>query len=171
MNAVSTKPFVKPEKAGLTENGIKLVTFVCTGNTCRSPMAEAVFNDMARRAGKDVRASSAGLYAAEGMPISENAARALEGAGVKSLPDNDYLSHAARRIEYTDLLLSDLVVGISANHAMALIGAFPEFASKIVSMDEDIPDPFGGDEAVYAACLEKIKKSIERMFFCDDGRI
>ena len=170
MNAVAEKPKIEPEETGSREKEIKTVCFVCTGNTCRSPMAEALFNDMSRARGGKMRASSAGIWPAEGMPISENAAKALRGAGIDPLPDNDYLSHTARRIEYTDMLLCDLIVGISASHAMALLGAFPEFASKIISMAEDIPDPFGGDEKVYEECLGRIRKSLEVMFFNDDGR-
>ena len=87
-----------------------LVCFVCTGNTCRSPMAEATVNhlfrvppvctacDMQRVLSMpSVRATSAGLYGA-GDPIAKNAVRALEAADIPSTPDNDYKNHISRPI-------------------------------------------------------------------------
>jgi protein-tyrosine-phosphatase len=48
-------------------------------------------------------------------------------------------------------------------HAMRLLTEFPAYDSKITCMPNDIPDPFGGDEAAYDACLSEIKKGIEKM--------
>lgn len=153
------------------------VCFVCTGNTCRSPMAEAILNDMGRvpefcsmcppelLRKRRIRATSAGISAIDGMPISANAAEALRDAGICPRPDNDYPNHRAKQISLSDFALNDLVVGISAKHSMALMGYYPQYASKIICMDEDIPDPFGGDIDDYKACMEKIRASIERMFF------
>ncbi len=153
------------------------VCFVCTGNTCRSPMAAAVLNDLGRvpefctmcspeqMKKRRIKATSAGISAIDGMPISQNAVAALREGGIRELPDNDYSAHRAKMVDISDFALNDLIVGISSRHAMALTVNYPQFASKIVCMDEDIPDPFGGDVDDYKACLEKIRNSIMRMFF------
>ncbi len=153
------------------------VLFVCSGNTCRSPMAAAVLCDKGRKSEycsmctpdmmkkRRIIASSAGLSAVDGMPISKNAELALMEAGIRALPDNDYTNHRAKLVSLSDLMMNDIIVGISSRHTMALISYYPTLASKIISMDEDIPDPFGGDLDDYKACLEKINSSIDRMFF------
>lgn len=157
------------------------VCFVCTGNTCRSPMAAAVLNDMARIPPicsmcdmekllntRQIRAVSAGLYA-DGSPISENAVRALENAGIRSLPDNDYKSHISQSVTPELMQNCDRVIGISGNHAMRLISLFPQYASKISCMPHDIPDPYGGDLAAYENCLAAIRAGIVELFFPESG--
>lgn len=153
------------------------VLFVCSGNTCRSPMAASVLSDMGRKLEyctmctlemmkkRRIIASSAGLSAVDGMPISKNAELALMEAGIRALPDNDYPNHRAKLVTLSDLMMNDIIVGISSKHTMVLISYYPSLASKIISMDEDIPDPFGGDLDDYKACLGKIKDCIDRMFF------
>lgn len=159
------------------------VCFVCTGNTCRSPMAEALLNDMGRPREvcsmcaesvldrREYRASSAGLSASFGAPISQNAVLALEHAGIRATAANNYPLHRSKQVDETDMLLNDVIVGISSAHAMALVGAFPQYASKIISMSEDIPDPFGGSEEDYINCLEVISSCIRKMFFGTDRMI
>ena len=56
--------------------------FVCTGNTCRSPMAQAIAEKILREKGLEVKADSAGIYAIDGQSISENSALALAEKGL-----------------------------------------------------------------------------------------
>ncbi len=140
---------------------IRVYCFVCTGNTCRSPMAAAMLNHVGAPHG--VFAFSRGIFAATGAPISENAARALEIAGVESTGRNDYLSHRALQFSKEDFERCDGVFAISPSHAEALIMAFPEYAAKIRVLG-DISDPFGGDLERYCECLSDITDAIKSHF-------
>ncbi|MBQ3182995.1 MAG: hypothetical protein IJB57_04950 [Clostridia bacterium] len=142
------------------------VCFVCTGNTCRSPMAAAVYNHL--NYGSDRYAVSMGLYAHTGMPISENAAKALEANGVICDRDNPYLDHKASSCNEDILCGCDYIVGISEAHTLELIARYPELASKIYSMPKGISDPWGGDLETYKACLCEITEGVKELFSLDD---
>ena len=147
-------------KDGKTEKPIT-VCFVCTGNTCRSPMAAAVLNHLGK--GK-YRAFSAGLSVSAGDRIAENSVKALEKAGIPSTLENPYKEHYAVQITPQIMESCDRVIGISASHTLNLIYNFPDHSDKIGSMTEDIPDPFMYGEEVYQLCLEKITRCIKEMF-------
>lgn len=151
------------------------VCFVCTGNTCRSPMAAAVANAPATGWGEDsaeapekafprVIATSRGLYAEEGAPISQNAVLALEAGGIRPCPDADYHRHTARTIDEEDARTSDVLVAVSRRHANELLMRFPFAASKIVCMPDEITDPWGGDLATYRRCLDDITRGVVKLF-------
>ena len=161
------------------EGNMRRVLFVCTGNTCRSPMAAALYNDMMNpreicTACPDgvlsrtvAIASSAGLYAAEGMPISEGALEALRGAAVPPHPLQDYTCHRARTVTDEMMAEADEVVGITAKHAMELVLRFPQYAGKIRTLPMDIADPYGGDIAVYRQCLAQLRYALQ--VYCAEG--
>lgn len=140
---------------------IRVYCFVCTGNTCRSPMAAALLNHCG--APKGVFAFSRGIFADVGAPISENAAKALENAGIAPEGRNDYRSHVAVQFTKEDFECCDGVFAISPSHAEALIMAFPEYAGKIRVLG-DISDPFGGDLARYESCLSDITDALKNQF-------
>ena len=116
---------------------------------------------------KKIRAVSAGLFAT-GAPIAEKAVAALEADGVRATPENLYTAHRSRTIDPETVETCDLIVGMTGEHALQLMLAFPAYASKITSMPTDIPDPYGGDAAEYASCLAKIKDGIRALFFAKE---
>lgn len=138
------------------------VCFVCTGNTCRSPMAQALYNYLSD---KDSFAISYGLYPKEGEPISENAVLALQKRGIKSTPENPYINHKAHSIDEFVLESCDKIIGITEAHTLELIGRFPALATKIISMPSSISDPYGGDLKRYIDCITEIEKGLKELFF------
>lgn len=159
------------------ENRPRRLLFVCTGNTCRSPMAEAVARHLLeeRRLAlpepirdltvPEFEVSSAGLYANEGDPISENAVRALEEAGIEPLPPRDYHGHRAHRLTAAEAEICDILVGMTPEHALGLMMQFPAVASRVRTMPQAIPDPFGGDLEVYRTCLAAITAGVRELLF------
>lgn len=129
------------------------VLFVCTGNTCRSPMAMAVFNNSAKERGLEYSAKSCGLFA-DGSPISYNSKRALSDAGIE-------LEHISTPVCEDLLREADYVFGITDKHAKSIISLFPEFTNKVYSFPLNVFDPYGGDISVYRECLNQIKTGVD----------
>ncbi|MBE3594946.1 MAG: low molecular weight protein arginine phosphatase [Candidatus Carbobacillus altaicus] len=145
----------------------KRILFVCTGNTCRSPMAEA----LARRyLGDDqVDVFSAGLFAIEGENASPEAQLVLEEEGI------DLSGHRARILTQEMLDQSDLILTMTRAHKKMLLSLYPEHGQKVWTLkgwvaslkgeaididNEDIPDPFGYDVSVYAKTRDELKTLI-----------
>ncbi len=130
---------------------MKKVLFICTGNTCRSPMAQALFNRYAQDNGIDAVADSAGIAAAEGMPASENSIIAMKEIGV------DMSEHSAKVISRPLLDAADLIVCMSEGHAELLKAA--GYASIVFG--KGIPDPYGYKLDEYRTCRDRMYEAME----------
>ena len=140
-------------------NGIppETVCFVCSGNTCRSPMAAALFNKIAMEKELDARIESAGLFANDGEAASANSVDAMKDYGI------DLSGHRAKNVNAELLEQVDLALTMTASHKMALkqylgdkVYTLCEFAGE----NGDIPDPYGGDLEEYKICADKIYNAL-----------
>lgn len=129
------------------------ILFVCTGNTCRSPMAAGIMNRIALERGLDVRIESAGIFAQEGAPASTEAILAVKKYDV------DLLGHHAQPINTELIEKSDLILTMTPAHKMVFAQTAPEKTCTLceyAGTEGDIADPFGGDVEEYEACAEQI---------------
>jgi protein-tyrosine phosphatase len=137
------------------------ILLVCTGNLCRSPMAEGILKDQLRRNGKDslYQVRSAGTWTRDGLSASALAVEAMEEVGL------DISSHRTHHLNGEDVDQANLVVVMERAHKEALLTEFPAAARKTVLLSEltgelyDIFDPYGSDSLlVYRRCASEIDR-------------
>lgn len=129
------------------------VLCVCTGNTCRSPMAQSLLQQLADRKDLPVQVRSAGLAAFAGDPAAENAVLAMGECGI------DLSAHRASPLTADLLDESDYVICMSDRHAAALSPYVQ--AEKIVVPPGGVPDPFGGDLDCYRKTRDRLLSFLE----------
>jgi len=139
------------------------VLFICTGNLCRSPMAEALLRARLARdeARQDWQVGSAGVWAAEGQPASAYAIEEMAQRGI------DLRGHRSRNVTRELMAEADLVLALTRHHAEALRSDFPEHACKVCLLSEmvgqvyDIYDPYGGTRMEYAYIASELEQLLE----------
>lgn len=142
------------------------ILFVCTGNTCRSPMAELIARDILlnKNLNDHHTVSSVGIFADEDNNISESATLALA--------DMNLVPHLfkVKRLTKEDMRNYDLFLTMSIAHKQYLSSIFKDSIKKIhtlygfiTGVDKDIDDPYGRELDTYKSCTLELKTLMEKL--------
>jgi len=139
---------------------VKSILFVCTGNTCRSPMAEAILRNKKL---EGIEARSAGIYAADGSEASTNAKIVLEEKNIQH-------DHRSSLLTAAEVRWADLILTMTASHKHKIQQQFPEAVMKVFTLkeytgepfDHDVFDPYGGSLSMYEETYRELEALIDK---------
>lgn len=137
------------------------VLFVCTGNLCRSPMAEYLMREMARQQGIEIEVKSAGIWAVHGEPPTEETIAVLQELGI------DAKSHRSKPLDWDLLDWADLILTMEEWQKRQILAKLPEKSGKVFTLPEfvgedgEISDPYGNARHTYRQVRDQIRKLVE----------
>jgi tRNA threonylcarbamoyl adenosine modification protein (Sua5/YciO/YrdC/YwlC family) len=147
-----------------------ILLFVCTGNTCRSPMASAMMqHHLSRRIGvpvdqleeRGVLVISAGIAAMSGGHASPEAARVMQERGI------DLSRHESQPLTDRLVRFADLLLTMGSSHREAILAQWPQAAARVHVLggeSGDVADPIGGTTDLYRRCAEQIEAYLNPWF-------
>jgi len=131
------------------------ILLVCTGNTCRSPMAEAIARRILLEQGRPLTVSSAGVAASDGAEASPEAIVAMASEGL------ELERHRARQLTPQIAAKADVIWAMTESHAAAVRRLLPGAQVERLDPERDIPDPFGHDLETYEDTAQAIREALE----------
>lgn len=132
------------------------ILFACTGNTCRSPMAQCLMDNLAKQHNLRISTDSAGISPWPGQPASSGASSAMKTMGVS------LKNHQAKPITDDLMNWADLIVCMTMGHKNYLSAKWPELQEKIITFPEPIQDPYGQSDHVYLRCAQQLDRLITK---------
>lgn len=143
------------------------IMFICTGNICRSAMADGMMKKLIKENNIDAEVYSCGVYAETGDYATYNAVETAKEYDV------DISSHRATNIRESKIEEMDLILCATLSHKQSVLCLYPELKGKVYTMKEyakidkngqdmDIKDPWGYDLNVYYNCALEIKECLEK---------
>lgn len=135
------------------------ITFICTGNTCRSAMAEGICKKLiAERKIENINCRSCGLMAFTGDSASPDAVKAAAELGA------DISAHRSALINRYIIEETDIAVCMTQSHKTALMGVNP--VCRVLVPEGGVPDPYGGGTEVYRQCAAVLENYINKLLDC-----
>ncbi|SFI07757.1 arsenate reductase/protein-tyrosine-phosphatase family protein [Planctomicrobium piriforme] len=143
--------------------------FVCTGNTCRSPMAEALFRKMLAdrlRCREDELMDHGYVVLSAGLAAYKGAAASPEAVDLLRRDNVDLSSHESQPVTEELLFHCDHIFTMTRSHRDALLSAYPELADQVKLLspqNHDVPDPIGAGMDEYIRCRDSIARHLQRL--------
>jgi protein-tyrosine-phosphatase len=145
---------------------MSVILIVCTGNLCRSPMAQGMLRQRLSEEGLDAnyRVLSAGVWAVDDNPASANAVDVMAERGI------DITGHIAHTITANDVAEAELILVMAREHAQVIQNTWPQYRWKVHRLSEmigkrkDVQDPYGGSLKEYRACADTLAEYIDGGF-------
>jgi glycine hydroxymethyltransferase len=142
------------------------VLFVCTGNICRSPMAQGLFADLVRGR-RDIEVTSAGIGAVGGQPPSPHSVEVMAelGMDIRNIRSKPLMAETVRK--------ADFIFVMTYGHLDSMLLLFPsaaektfllrEFETELPVMERELPDPIGQSREIYRECRNQIRAALPRL--------